>query len=223
MKRNNLLIAAAGITASFVMLYACQKGINGLTQAKPTLTASSTNVAVGQTVSLSVANAPLGTHNVWATSSLQHTLFSNAAVHNNASVAFTKPGTYVITCFIVSGAGADSIPYTDTTTLPRDTVVYYPPVHDTLPGNPHDSSYHPGDTTHYPVDTTYHPGDTTHHPVDSTYYPGDTTHHPVDSTFYPGDTTHHHADTIHYPGDSTTHFGNGHTVVSSVNIVIVVH
>lgn len=191
-----------------MLFYACQKGISGLTQQTPLLTASSTNVAVGQVVSLSVVNAPLGTHNDWSSSPQANSIFAAASAHDAVNVSFTKPGTYVVTCYFASGVGSDSLPVYDTTTLPHDTTVYYPPA---PPPTTPDSTSYPHDTITNPHDTipSYTP------PQDSTYNPGDTTHYPVD-------TTHNPTDTVRNPVDST-HSTTGHTGTNSVSIVIVVH
>lgn len=210
-----MLIAALGVTTCFVLLYACQKGLSGYSPAKATITASSTNVAVGQTVNLAIANAPLGTHNSWSSSPLQNTLFAiTAGVHGAANVSFTKPGTYIITCSFVSGAGSDSIPVFDTTSGPHDTVIYYPPPPDSTGYHGDTTGYH-GDTTGYHGDTTGYHGDTTVYYGDTTGYHGDTTHYPVDTTHYSGDTTHH--------GSDSTYNHNTHAVIGSATIVIVVH
>ncbi len=208
MKRSNMLMGAVGITAICVFLYACQKGLSGVSAAKASITASSTNVAVGQAVNLAVLNAPWGTHNVWSSTGGRAALFNLANVQGAANVSFSKPGTYVVTVWFESGAGADSLANFDTTQVPHDSVIYYPPP-------PDSTGYYHGDTTGYHGDTTGYHGDTTGYHVDTTGYHGDT-------TSYYGDTTHYYGDSTHHGGDSTI---NHHPkpVIGSASIVIVVH
>lgn len=221
MKRSNMPIGAVGITAMFVFLYACQKGLSGVSAAKASITASSTNVAVGQVVNLAVVNAPWGTHNVWSGTGGRAALFNLANVQGAANVSFSKPGTYVITVWFESGAGADSLAGFDSTQVPHDSVIYYPP--------PPDSTGYHGDTTGYHGDTTGYHGDTTGYHGDTTGYHWDTTGYHVDTTGYHGDTTGYHGDTTHYYGDTTHHGGdstinhNTRPVIGSASIVITVH
>ncbi|HWB26515.1 MAG TPA: hypothetical protein VG738_13605 [Chitinophagaceae bacterium] len=223
MKRN-LLIGTGCITAALVMLYACQKQLSP-SIAAPALKASTTNAATGEKVSLSVTNMPPGTHLIWMSTSSGYASF-NSTGQGIAAVSFSKPGTYKITCYIISGEGADSIPAYDTSFNPYDTVPNYPPP-------PPPPAY---DSSNYPHDTTYPgPGDTVPGQPHDTMpnYPHDTaTSYPHDTTpQYPHDTlpgyppTGH--DTTHYPYDSTyvdslVHAHNNH-IMATVTISITVH
>lgn len=202
--------------AASVVLYACQKDLSPSAAANPSLSASTTNAATGEKVTLTVNNAPQGTHLVWASSSAAAASFSGNG-QNSANVAFSAAGTYTITAYIVSGAGQDSLPY-------NDTSLYTPP-------GIHDSTvvpYPPADTTHYPADTTHYPVDTTHtNPHDTVPYPpADTTGNHDTVTYTPPppppyDSTYHHS----YDSsaiDSIAHLNNQH-VIKVVTIVITVH
>ena len=183
----------------------------GTSQATPSLTASTTNAVAGETIILNVNNAPLGTHLVWASNSPAGSMFSPNG-QGSAHVAFTAPGTYTVTAYIVSGAGQDSIPVHDTSFYPN----YIPPA---------DSSNHPNDTLviHPPVDTTSHyPHDTLpNNPTDTTpSYPHDTL-----PTYPPPPPP--HDSTNYYPYDSTVidsiaHLHNQH-IIRAITIVITVH
>jgi hypothetical protein len=212
--------------ASFIMLYACQKQLSGsVSRANPSISASTTNAATGEKVTFSVANAPAGTHLLWASTAAGAASFSaNGA--GSANISFSKPGTYTVTCYFVSGDAADSLPTYDTSWYPHDTVPNYPPPPPPIDssGYPHDTTGYPHDTTGYPHDTTSYPHDTTGYPHDTTGYPHDTVPHnppPHDSTTYPPH------DSTYYPHDSTgldslIHANHGH-IVGSVKIVITVH
>jgi len=205
MKRN-FLIGISCMLAACVVLYACQKDLSSSSAARPSLSASTTNAVTGEKVTLNVNNAPLGTHLIWASSAQASTGFS-ANGQNSANVAFSAPGTYTITAYIVSGAGQDSLPYYDSTVIhypPADTTSHEPVdtiqgnPHDTLPGYPHDSLPGTADTTgtHQHDTVPYNPQP----PYDSSYY------HPYDSTII----------------DSIAHLHNQH-VIHVVTIVITVH
>ncbi len=221
MKSRNLLIGISCILASIMLLYACQKNISP-SISTPSLTASTTDAAVGQQVTLNVINPPPGSHLMWSSTSPDRASFA-ANGTASANVSFTVPGTYTVTCYFVSGAAADSFPTNDSVHNPYDTVPNYPtypPVYDTT-GYPHDSvpSY-PDTVANYPHDTIpNYPHDTT------TNYPHDTTtNYPHDTVpGYPHDTVPNFPhDTTHSPTDSTMHNTNGR-IISSVTIIITVH
>jgi hypothetical protein len=203
MKSNSLITGIGLMLASVVLLYACQKQLSA-TRPNPSISASTTNAAVGEKIALTVANAPAGTHLMWSSTAGSGAAFSAASV-DGASVAFNKPGTYHVTCYFVSGAAADSLPNWDTSSYPHDTVPYYPPP------PPIDSSNYPHDTTGYPHDTTSYPHDTTTYPHDTTpNYPPPPPPH--DSTYYPHDST---------SLDSLVHAYNGQ-IIGKVTITIIV-
>lgn len=225
MKNNSLVTGVTLMLASAVLLYACQKQLSGsVSRPAASLTASTTNAATNEKITLTVANAPVGAHLLWASTAANNAAFSiNGA--GSANVSFSKPGTYTVTCYFMSGDTADSLPNYDTTSYPHDT---FPPIFPPPPPPPYDSSNYPHDTTpNYPppYDTTGYPHDTTGYPHDSTNYPHDTTNYPHDTTpNYPPpppyDTTWHPYDSTGL--DSLMHANYPH-IMGKVTIVIVVH
>src|SRR3569833_1437803 len=134
MKNSSLVTGVTLMLASATLLYACQKQLSGsVSRANPSLTASATNAARGEKITLTVANAPLGTHALWAS-----TAGGNASFNINgadaASVSFNKPGTYTVTCYFMDNDSADTLPHFDTSGYPHDR---FPP--------PYDSSNYPHD------------------------------------------------------------------------------
>ncbi|HVX52203.1 MAG TPA: hypothetical protein VHB48_18735 [Chitinophagaceae bacterium] len=202
--KSNLLTGLSCLAAAMFLLYACQKQLSP-TASTPVLNASATDAAIDEKIILSIVNAPAGTHLIWQSTPAVNALFSLNG-EGSANVSFSKPGTYIVTCYIVDAAGQDSIPNYDTTHYRYDTVPNYPPPppvydsaenrHDTTPHNPRDTApAHAGDTTtYYPHDTvSSHPNDTVSGIPDTTQgYPHDTTIYlPQDSAYYPYDSTEH--------------------------------
>lgn len=203
--------------AACAVLYACQKDLSPSATAKPSLSASSTNVATGEKVALTLNNSVAGTHIIWSSNARQASFSSTG--QGTANVSFSAPGTYTVSAFIVSGSAQDSVYYNDTTLHnPYDTVPHNP--YDTVPHNPYDTVPHnPYDTTfHNPYDTVpNNPHDTViHNPYDTVpNYPHDTTPHtPTYDTIY------YHPDSTYI--DSVMHANNG-KVITVVTIIIVVH
>lgn len=212
--KSNVIKGVGCIVAACAVLYACQKDLSpSLNAAKPSLSASSTNVSAGEQVALKVNNNQPGTHVVWSSNAGQASFSSTG--QGTANVSFSKPGTYTVSAFIVSGSAQDSVPVLyhqtyDTTGYPHDTVPYNP--YDTVPHNPYDT------IPHNPYDTVPHsPYDTVpHNPYDTVpNYPHDTTPHiPIYDTIY------YYPDSTYI--DSVTRAHNGQ-VITVVTIVIVVH
>lgn len=216
MKRE-LITGLSFMLAASLLLYACQKEVSPFKSAS--ISASTTNAATGEKVTLTVANMPAGTHLMWGSTNMSAAAFSaNGA--GSANVSFSKPGTYTVSAYIVSGEGADSIPWYDTTHYPYDTAGHYPDT-TVVPPYPHDTTvYNPGDTVPgYPHDTVPgYPHDTLpNYPHDTTTgYPHDTMPgYPHDTV--PGggwyDSTHH--DSVNHPA--------GLHIIQVVTIVITVH
>lgn len=194
--------------AACAVLYACQKDLSPSAAVKPSLSASATNVATGEKVALTLNNSVPGTHVIWSSNASQASFASTG--QGTANVSFSRPGTYTVSAFVVSGSAQDSVYH-------NDTIPHNP--YDTIPHNPYDT------IPHNPYDTVpYNPYDTIHNPYDSV------PHNPHDTVpSYPHDTMPHtpRYDTIYYYHDSTyidsVMRANNGQVITVVTIVIVVH
>jgi len=210
--KSNVIKGVGCIVAACAVLYACQKDLSPSATAKPSLSASATNVATGEKVALTLNNSVPGTHVIWSSNAGQASFSSTG--QGTANVSFSAPGTYTVSAFVVSGASQDSVPVL----YHNDTVPHNP--YDTVPHNPYDTvPYNPYDTVpHNPYDTVpYNPHDTT------PYNPYDTIHnHPHDTTPYTPryDTIYYYPDSTYI--DSVMRATNG-KVITVVTIVIVVH